>query len=171
MVRPSEDDREAIDRAFAELMAGYHLTSDRPDPLAAERQQPKADTDPEPGLTSPIDTSWADAHPLFSFQPAETASKSSANRGDSEEADEVDPADDAFTPEEPAPLPKPAWPVLIAWLGLGYSILVMLAAVVGIRPPAWAGWLALIGFVGGIGLLFARLPRSRPPDAGDGAVL
>jgi hypothetical protein len=61
--------------------------------------------------------------------------------------------------------------VLIAWLGLGYSILVMLAAVVGIRPPAWAGWLALIGFVGGIGLLFARLPRSRPPDAGDGAVL
>ena len=32
MVRPSEDDREAIDRAFAEMVAGYHLTADRPDP-------------------------------------------------------------------------------------------------------------------------------------------
>jgi hypothetical protein len=28
MVLPSEDDRDAIDRAFAELVAGYHLTAD-----------------------------------------------------------------------------------------------------------------------------------------------
>ena len=31
MVLPSEDDRDAIDRAFAELVAGYHLTADPPD--------------------------------------------------------------------------------------------------------------------------------------------
>ena len=31
MVLPSEDDRDAIDRAFAELVAGYHLTADAPD--------------------------------------------------------------------------------------------------------------------------------------------
>ena len=30
MVRPSEDDKEAIDRAFAEMVAGYHLTAERP---------------------------------------------------------------------------------------------------------------------------------------------
>jgi hypothetical protein len=29
MVPPSEDDRDAIDRAFAELVAGYHLTAGR----------------------------------------------------------------------------------------------------------------------------------------------
>src|SRR4030095_13050728 len=33
---PSEDDRDAIDRAFAELVAGYHLTADPPDPFANE---------------------------------------------------------------------------------------------------------------------------------------
>ena len=36
MVLPSEDDRDAIDRAFAELVAGYHLTADPPDSDTAE---------------------------------------------------------------------------------------------------------------------------------------
>ena len=36
MVLPSEDDRAAIDRAFAELVAGYHLTADPPDSDTAE---------------------------------------------------------------------------------------------------------------------------------------
>ena len=30
MALPSEDDRDAIERAFAELVAGYHLTADAP---------------------------------------------------------------------------------------------------------------------------------------------
>jgi hypothetical protein len=30
------DDREEIDRAFAEIVAGFHLTTDRPDPLLSE---------------------------------------------------------------------------------------------------------------------------------------
>jgi hypothetical protein len=33
----SDDDREAIDQAFADLVAGYHLTADRSDPPMAER--------------------------------------------------------------------------------------------------------------------------------------
>ena len=33
---PSEDDRDAIDRAFAELVAGYHLTADQTDPVSPE---------------------------------------------------------------------------------------------------------------------------------------
>ena len=36
MALPSEDDRDAIDRAFAELVAGYHLTADQPDPRSTE---------------------------------------------------------------------------------------------------------------------------------------
>ena len=31
-----EEDRESVDRAFAELVAGYHLTADRPGPSGAE---------------------------------------------------------------------------------------------------------------------------------------
>ena len=79
--------------------------------------------------------------------------------------------EERFVPPPPPPLPKPAWPVLLAWLGMGYAVLMVLAVVVGVRLPAWAGWLAIIGFVGGFGILVTRLPRSRPPDAGDGAVL
>jgi hypothetical protein len=33
----ADDDRDAVDRAFFDLVAGYHLTADPPDPLVAER--------------------------------------------------------------------------------------------------------------------------------------
>ena len=46
-----------------------------------------------------------------------------------------------------------------------------LAATFGVTLPAWAGWLAVGSFIGGFGILMTRLPRERPPDAGDGAVL
>ena len=53
--RRPEDDPAAIDRAFAELVAGYHLTAERPDPpaLAPEQVplQPPAPTEP----TSPLE--------------------------------------------------------------------------------------------------------------------
>jgi hypothetical protein len=48
-------------------------------------------------------------------------------------------------------------------------VLFVLITAVGLRLPAWAGWLAIIGFVGALAVLIARLPRQRPP--GDGAVL
>ncbi len=45
-----EDDSAAIDRAFAELVAGYHLTADRPDPRIPVAEpmpgQPPAVTEP-----------------------------------------------------------------------------------------------------------------------------
>ena len=45
-----EDDSAAIDRAFIELVAGYHLTADRPDPVipAADQAilQPAASVEP-----------------------------------------------------------------------------------------------------------------------------
>ena len=40
MVRPSEDDKEAIDRAFAEMVAGYHLTADRPEAAGSGTRVP-----------------------------------------------------------------------------------------------------------------------------------
>ena len=38
-------DRESVDRAFAEMIAGYHLTADRPEAQAAElttTEEPRA---------------------------------------------------------------------------------------------------------------------------------
>jgi hypothetical protein len=149
--REDRQDREAIDRAFADLVAGYHLTADRPEP-----PEPAVATEPAP--TEAPKLGWADDHPLFRYDP------------EPEPAPEPAP-EERYLPPSPEPLPKPAWPVLLAWIGMGYAVLTMLAVVVGVRLPSWAGWLAIIGFVGGFGILVTRLPRNRPPEAGDGAVL
>jgi hypothetical protein len=152
------DDREAIDRAFADLVAGYHLTAERADPPAAPSPAaPAVSSAPEPEPAR-----WADDHPLF---------RHDAPPPDPETRVEPEEVEERFVPPPPAPLPKPAWPVLLAWLGMGYAVLTVLAVVVGARLPGWAGWLAILGFVAGFGVLVARLPRQRPPDAGDGAVL
>ena len=63
MVLPSEDDRDAIDRAFAELVAGYHLTADPPDPLTNEPPtEPVTRSMPDAAAGA---ANWATDHPLF----------------------------------------------------------------------------------------------------------
>lgn len=149
MSRADEDDRAAVDRAFAELVAGYHLTADRPDPLpATSAESPQG-----------ADEGWADQHPLFHF-PSPTG-------------EPVVPAEPAppYIPEPLPPMPRPALPVLLGWVGIGFAVVLVLAATFGLRSPTWAGWLAVGSFLTGFGSLLTQLPRHRPPDAGDGAVL
>lgn len=150
----ASDDRESVDRAFAELVSQYHLTADRPEP-PLDRAEPVA-----PGPKPATDAGWADAHPLF-----RTADRPAPLEEDDE------PAADRFVPGPPPPLPRPAWPVLVAWSGIGFAALVVLGATFGLPLPTWIGGVAWLGFVGGFFLLVVRLPRHRPPEAGDGAVL
>ena len=157
MSRASEDDREAVDRAFADLVAGYHLTADRPDPLLA----PPVDA-PQ---SKERDESWADEHPLFRApEPPPTPASLP------EPVIEREP-DPRYEPDPLPPLGRPAVPALLGWIAIGYAIVLVLGASFGIRFPTWAGWLAVGSFIGGFGILVTRLPRNRPPDAGDGAVL
>ena len=100
-------------------------------------------------------------HALFGF--LETAADSQSS------SEELPP--DRYVPEPLPPLRRPAVPALLGWIGIGYAIVIVLAATFGLRFPAWAGWIAVGSFVGGFGILMTRLPRERPPDAGDGAVL
>ena len=165
MSRPSDDDREEVDRAFADLVAGYHLTAERPDPLLDATSSPDraaSDQATEPGVTTTEaavpDSSWADSHPLFRYPEPPPPE---------EEPDREEP----FVPEPLMPLPRPTWPALAAWIAMGYAVLCVFAATVGLKLPVWMGWTALVSFVGGFGVLIARLPRHRPPDAGNGAVL
>jgi hypothetical protein len=74
-----------------------------------------------------------------------------------------------FVPPPLEPLPRPDLPSLLGWIGIGLAVLFVLITAVGLRLPAWAGWLAIVGFVGALAVLIVRLPRQRPP--GDGAVL
>jgi hypothetical protein len=149
--REREDDREAVDRAFAELVAGYHLTADPPNPQPAPPAEAPQGAEAEEG--------WADHHPLFRLQPAP-----------GEPAPEV-PPDPPYVPEPLPPMSRPGLPVLLGWIGIGYAVVLVLAATFGLHFPLWAGWLAVGGFLGGFGVLITQLPRQRPPDAGDGAVL
>ena len=155
MVLPSEDDRDAIDRAFAELVAGYHLTADPPD-------QPTNEPPTEPVTPMPDGApNWATDHPLFGLMetPADV------------QASSLEPTHDRYVPEPLPPLGRPGVPAVLGWIGIGYAIVIVLAATFGLRFPAWTGWIAVGSFVGGFGILMTRLPRDRPPDAGDGAVL
>ncbi|HSU36408.1 MAG TPA: hypothetical protein VLJ88_12195 [Propionibacteriaceae bacterium] len=164
MSRASEDDREAVDRAFADLVAGYHLTADRPDPLLAPPVEAQQGNE--------RDENWADEHPLFRApepQPAPPPpAPPPAPRPEPVVEREPEPR---YVPDPLPPLGRPAIPALVGWVAIGYAVLLVLGATFGIRFPMWAGWLAVISFIGGFGILVTRLPRNRPPDAGDGAVL
>lgn len=148
MTRSDDSDREAVDRTFAEMVRTYHLTAERPDPLPAS---PARSEDP--------DDSWADTHPLFHFAPPSSAPVA-----------EPEP-DPPYVPEPLPPMPRPGWAVLLGWVGIGVAVLLVLAATFGLRFPTWAAWLAVGSFLTGFGILLTQLPRHRPPDAGDGAVL
>ncbi len=165
MTRPSEDDRDAIDRAFAEMMAGYHLTAERPsDVTTGEASASGAATATEPPESTPAvdepDRRWEQV-PLFRF-PVED-----------ERPPEPEPVEEEerYVPEPLPPIDPPALPALLGWLGIGWAALVVLAAAFGARFPSWVGWVAVVGFLGGFAVLVARLPRHRPPGSGDGAVL
>ena len=159
MVLPSEDDRDAIDRAFAELVAGYHLTADRPEPLPAETLDEPTITPAMPDARDSA-VNWAADHPLFGVVGTPADAQIS-----SEEPTE------RYVPEPLPPLQRPGVPALLGWIGIGYAVVIVLAATFGLQFPTWAGWVAVGSFVGGFGILMTRLPRERPPDAGDGAVL
>jgi hypothetical protein len=150
--RADDDDRAAVDRAFAELVAGYHLTADRPDP------DPLPAASAEGPQSAEADDTWADQHPLFAFPPP---------TGEPAREPEHPP----YVPEPLPPMPRPGLPVLLGWLGVGFAVLLVLLATFGLRFPTWAGWLAVGSFLTGFGILLTQLPRHRPPDAGDGAVL
>jgi hypothetical protein len=199
MALPSEDDQDAIDRAFEELVAGYHLTAAKPDPHRPDPHRPDPHR-PDPHRPDPLSpdslgsqsrntdslstdslsteadeptvsshdpdvgegaANWAADHPLFAFVQAPSETPTPAEQ----------PTEERYIPEPLPPLQRPAIPALLGWIGIGYAIVIVLAATLGVRFPAWAGWIAVGCFVGGFGILMTRLPKERPPGAGDGAVL
>ena len=157
-----DDDRAAIDRAFAELVAGYHLTAERPtEPhLALELTGESTSTEdlvegPEPPeavvlpphLALPPPIVWR-AAPVQSPLP-----------------------DERYVPDPLPPLGRPKAPALVGWTGVLFAAVVVLAAGFGVDLPTWLGYLAVSCFIVGSVVLLTQLPRHRPPDAGDGAVL
>jgi hypothetical protein len=166
MALPSEDDRDAIDRAFAEMVAGYHLTADQPDMHGVETSEEAAPTTDSNAPFAPDTTAgiviWAADHPLF--RPMDRPA-------DARPPVEEETTEERYVPEPLPPIQRPGIPALLGWIGIGYAIIIVLAATFGVHFPVWAGWIAVGSFVGGFGILMTRLPRERPPGSGDGAVV
>jgi len=151
------DDQVAVDRAFAEIVARFHSgVGPETDPEPLPPEQPRADEEPEDRFEPPV--AWAEDHPLFVYDTTPDP-----------EPEYVD--DEHYQPEPPPPLPRPSWPTLLATIALAYATLAMVALILGVPLPGWAGVLAICGFVVGCAILAFRLPRHRPPDSDDGAVL
>ena len=151
----SDDDREAIDQAFAELVAGYHLTADRSDSPMADHSAEQRPPVSAPLESGPDPAPEAEQVMIRSPEPIELASPAEP--------------EERFTPAPVEPMPRPSATTLLGWIGIGYAIVFVLLTAVGIRLPPLAGWLAIGGFVTSFAILISQLPRSRPP--GDGAVL
>ena len=79
--------------------------------------------------------------------------------------------DERYVPDPLPPLRRPGAPALVGWTGVLFAAAVVLAAGFGLDLPAWLGWVAVTCFIVGSVVLLTQLPRHRPPDAGDGAVL
>lgn len=161
--RGSDDDREAIDSAFAEMVAGYHLTSDRPDPLPplSERSRGQRRTDSS--------TAWADQHPLF--EEKELFEYDEPEAAPYERRDPMDEERERYVPESLPPMKVPSSVALAGIVGIAFAVGVVCAELLGARLPTWVGWLALVSFTSGLAVLISRLPRHRDPDDGNGAVL
>ena len=81
-------------------------------------------------------------------------------------------AEDHFVPPAPPPLPRPAPPRLLAWLGLfGVPAFVLVALVTHLDVPAWLGLVLMVWFVGGFVYLVASMRPHADDDYDDGAVL
>jgi len=188
MAEPDHD-RESVDRAFAELVAGYHLTAERPDVprhaaeltgtelTGTERPAPeltaedaRTETTGTAGPVEPVDTTVL---PPRSFPSVPTppvppvplvwrAGPATPVGG---------PPDERYVPDPLPPLSRPGAPALVGWAGVLFAAVLVLAAGFGLDLPAWLGWVAVTAFIAGSVVLLTQLPRHRPPGAGDGAVL
>ena len=168
-----DDDQEIYDRAFADLIAHFEVTE-------SEQTDPEADSeapdirisdliDPAPDTSDPKEQKsdepdQAGPLPPFHFRLDDV----DLTPDEDEPVDEV-PESEQFVPPNP-PWPRPSPPLFVGWIALGYAIVAMLLIAFGVPLPRFVGWLAVLGFVGGLALLLSRLPRHRPPDD-DGARL
>ena len=158
-----EYDRDSVDRAFADLVAGYHLTAERPtEPRLVAELTGEVNAAEERGEGPEA------AEPAVLPVPPEPPVLPLAWRAAPAPAPLPD---ERYVPDPLPPLGRPGAPALVGWTGVLFAAVVVLAAGFGVDLPTWLGYLAVSCFIVGAVVLLTQLPRHRPPDAGDGAVL
>jgi hypothetical protein len=87
---------------------------------------------------------------------------------------QLDDPEDHYEPPPPPPLPEIDRIGRFAWAGfIGGPLLLLLAALAGLRLEGWVGVLAIGAFMAGFVTLVARMKERPPTDSGpdDGAVV
>jgi hypothetical protein len=75
--------------------------------------------------------------------------------------------DERFVPPPPPPVPRSSPDRLAAWAGLfGAPLVLLVALVLNVSLPTWAGYVLVAWFVGGFLYLVVQMP-SGPRDPGD----
>ena len=83
-----------------------------------------------------------------------------------------EPAYDDFVPPEPPPVPHPPPVRLAAWSGLfGAPAVLLIALLLRVSLPSWAGYALVGSFVGGFAYLVVHMQRGPRDPGDDGAVL
>ena len=121
-MRSGDPDRDAVDRAFAELVAGYHLTAEPPEPPPWDPPVPGSAPSPGIGVRAPA-------------PPAPTASRATGSTRTRTRRRPAPMPAEGYDPGPPPPLPRPPWPVLVGWIGLGYAMLTVLRSRSGSQLP------------------------------------
>jgi hypothetical protein len=164
----SSDRPEDVDAEFARLVAGYDDTPDTPDgeesesrPWPASEDVDDTDDPPDPtDLEEPTDVTIGGGLVVSSTDPLNT------------EASWDD--EGHFVPPTPPPLPRLEPMTLLAWVGvLGSVIVAVFATLVGWVIPRLLLGAMIVGFIGGVVVLIARISRdpTDPDHPDDGAVV
>lgn len=164
----STDRPDDVDAEFARLVAGY---DDPPEPptegVATQRPWPASeDVDDVDDGSEPYE---ADAE-----EPAQLIGGLVVSSTDPLNTEATWEDEGHFVPPTPPPLPRLDPLMLMAWVGVVGSVLVaVFATLVGWAIPQLLLLAMIVGFIGGIVVLIARLSRE-PPDPDhpdDGAVV
>ena len=119
----------------------------------ARHREPDGQDEPDPTSAEPVRPPTAD-HPVR-YLP-----------------DEVQVDDDRFVPPEPLPIAPGDFVTSLAWVAvLGGPLVLIIAALAWRGIPGELVLAAVVAFIGGFVTLVARLPRERPDDPDDGAVV
>jgi hypothetical protein len=175
----SNDRPEDVDAAFARLVAGYDGDPDapaagddggRPWP-AAEDVDESADPHPPSAESPDLDEPDIPIGEGFVIAPTDSLSVSSTDPLNTEATWEDE---GHFVPPPPPPVPRLEPLMLLAWVGvLGSVAVAVFAALVGWVIPRLLLLAMIVGFIGGIVVLIARLSRdpTDPDHPDDGAVV
>jgi hypothetical protein len=163
----SSDRPEDVDAEFARLVAGYDSAPETADDADPDRRPWPASEDVDDSEPEP-DRADLDDPPDIAIGGLVVSSTDPLNT----EATWED--EGHFVPPTPPPLPRLEPLTLLAWVGvLGSVIVAVFATLVGWVIPRLLLVAMIVGFIGGVVVLIARLSRdpTDPDHPDDGAVV